>query len=423
MTHFKRQLIAAAATGLMILNIAAPAFATGVSGGSTDLTISGNGSDSENKIYVDTTSTNSIAQTNNATVTNSISSNSSTGGNTAMDNTGGDVKVLTGDAKSLTTVANMLNSNQASVNCCDTGTGSVKISGNGADSYNKVDLDQINTNSIKQDNNALVTNTVDANAQTGGNTAKDNTGGSVTIGTGDATVGVDVSTKANANFANVGGNGSGTGTGLVDAIISGNGADSTNKIYLDVTKDNTIVQENNATVINTVDANAKTGWNWAKDNTGGDVLILTGDAKSLVGVDNEVNFNWANVDCGCLTDINAKVAGNGTDSYNKIKADLSNDLVVDQGLEKGGNFALLVNGVDSNTKTGWNFAKDNTGPVVGDPTWVLTGDGKSVVDVVNTGNSNVYGGEAPADWPNFMGHGLTITVDLDQLAGLLHITI
>ncbi len=397
MTQFKRQIVASVVAGLLTLTSGPSVFAA------TTLEISGNGSSSDNDVKVARSSETTVVQSNSANVTNNVSSNSSTGGNKANYNTNGDVMIRTGDASSDVTVKNTLNSNTAKVDCCDQGDITAKISGNGSDSDNNIDLGSGRYHAgdkteiqVFQDNNANVNNYVDSHAKTGDNDANRNTNGDVTVRTGDATATADVSTTANANVAQIGGHGSEGNT--VSALITGNGSKSDNSVDLDLDHATSIVQDNLAHVKNNVDAKAKTGYNDANDNTSGEVAILTGDAEAGATVDNMVNFNAADIDCGCLLDATAKVSGNGYDSENTIKAKLGEDRSVFQGGKEGdGNKAYLDNGVDTEAQTGKNDAKFSTGDTE-DP-FIWTGDASSWNQVENTGNSNVYG-DMPAWWPD-----------------------
>src|SRR3990170_2623868 len=65
-------------------------------------------------------------------------------------------------------------------------------------------------------------------------------------------------------------------------VISGNGAGSDNWITTSQTSTTVVAQNNVANVTNDVDANAKTGYNDAYKNTGGDVTIKTGNASADV---------------------------------------------------------------------------------------------------------------------------------------------
>ena len=304
MTNLKRRIISAAAAGVMALNVVTPALAT-------EIVIDGNGANSDNYVTVNNTNTTSVTQNNTANVTNTVKTDADTGDNKANYNTGGNVGIQTGDAEVKANVSNTLNSNQAQVNCCAAAGTDVKISGNGAKSDNTVKLGNTNLNSVTQNNNAKVTNDVDADAETGDN---------------------------DANF-----------------------------------------------------------------NTGGDVVIMTGDAKAKVDVDNSVNFNAADIDCGCEFDVLAKIAGNGAEAdnhhhgwfkkwwdkdQNVITLDLVNTQLVGQT-----NGANLNNDVDvDDAETGDNEASSNTGAVdhASDPA-IVTGDAYAETNVSNSGNMNVLG--------------------------------
>ena len=411
MNKLYKQFVSVLATGSLLLSVVAPVSAT-------TLEISGNGSSSDNDITFDVDQTTSVTQTNDADVYNNIDAEAKTGGNDANDNTGGDVSIETGDATTEVKAATTVNSNSASVDCCATQDVDVLISGNGSDSDNTVDLD-INQDSksgtyVKQTNTADVTNEVDADAKTGWNDAEDNTGGDVSIETGDAETSVTLSTTANANWAQVGDGGQGSAVSLK---ILGNGTHSDNDIDLDLDSLISVIQSNDADVYNDVDANAKTGGNDANDNTGGDVSIETGDAETTVEVDNMVNFNWADVDCGCLFDVLGKIAGNGSDSDNTITADLYPELFVDQdntALGSGG----LNNDIDADAKTGHNDAEDNTGSVEGGDPSIETGDAESTVEVSKPGNRNLFGEDVPSDWPEFE-FNFNLTLSWSQLMALL----
>jgi hypothetical protein len=405
MTDFKKRLTAALSAGSLFFSLAAPAMAE------TTITISGNGASSTNTANVQYTGDTTVVQTNNAAVTNNISASTNTGGNDANQNTSGDVLIKTGDATTDVSVENILNSNHAVVDCCNVGDTDLEISKNGAYTDNDIKLKDDSDISLYQTNNAAVTNNVDADAKTGKNNANQNTGGNVAISTGDATSLVDVSTAANANYAVVGGD---QASGSLSARILGNGYASDNLIDLQLDDDIALVQTNSASIYNNIDADAKTGKNNANQNTGGDMLIATGDATVDVEVDNMVNFNWANLDCGCVQDLLAKIGENGANTDNDIKVKLDNDQTAHQTNSSG-----LNNNVDGNAKTGKNDLNQNTGDTDGDPT-IWTGDASSFVEVNNSGHVNSYGGdmpELPWDW-DFDFH-FSLDLDFSDLLALL----
>ncbi|OGH39320.1 MAG: hypothetical protein A3B44_02455 [Candidatus Levybacteria bacterium RIFCSPLOWO2_01_FULL_38_21] len=406
MNNTKRKIAGAIATGALLLNAFAPlAFAD------TTIQISGNGVGSNNYANVTQTSNTSVTQNNTASVNNNVNANADTGDNKANFNTGGNTTINTGNANVTANVSNTLNSNAAEVECCATGNTDVLIEGNGVGSNNTVNLTQNSTTTVKQNNNANVNNNVNANADTGDNSAKWNTGGDVTINTGNATVNASVSTIANSNWAKISpAAGSGSSTDVTLKIL-GNGAGSNNFIGAKLAKTTSVNQSNSANVNNNVNANADTGDNKAKFNTGGDVIIDTGNAKVNVDVDNMVNFNWADVDCGCAYGLLAKIDGNGVGGPgddpkgdpNTITATLVSMQTVGQG-----NGASLYNNANGNADTGYNKAKWNTGGVDGGDPSVVTGNAEDNVDVSNSGNVNALGSVPPLTWPDMPPIGMEI---------------
>lgn len=396
MTNFKKQIFSVVAAGSLLVSVASPVLAD------TTIQISGNGAGSDNYTTVNQTNTNTVTQNNTANVTNNVTSNADTGNNNAGFNTGGDVQIGTGKATTVANVTNTLNSNAAQIAGCNCeGDTDVKISGNGAKSDNTVTLKDTNTNGITQNNNATVTNNVENKANSGGNDANSNTGGDVMINTGAATAVSNVTTVANANSAVIGG-GVGAGHNSASFVITGNGAGSDNWIDADLSNTNTVNQGNTATVNNDVESKAKTGYNDAGFNTGGDVMIGTGAAWSEANVDNMVNFNSANLDCGCVTDVLAKIDGNGAtpqghghhgyDFWNKNDNTILLDLVNANNVGQGNN-SYLNNDVEATAKTGGNDADLNTGAVeYGSDPAINTGAATDVTNVSNSGNVNTVGG-------------------------------
>lgn len=389
MTNITRKFGTAVATVALLAN----SFA-GIAAAGTTIEITGNGAGADSAVQVQQVSNTSVTQNNTANVTNNVDSNASTGGNDANYNTGGDVHIDTGKASSDATVSNVLNSNSAEVDCCASGDTEVTISGNGAKSDNAVDLTQATNTIIDQDNQANVTNNVDSSAKTGKNDANGNTGGDVTIYTGDAYADSSVSTVANVNSARVkGGHGSNPSASF---LITGNGYGSDNYILAALASNTIVDQDNNANITNNVDADAKTGKNDANYNTGGDVMIDTGNADADVIVDNSVNFNFADLDCGCLWDVTAKIAGNGADGYSHHRHGKSEpdnyiglNLATAQAAAQD-NQAYLTNNADADAKTGYNEAELNTGEPESDPS-INTGDAYTDSNVSNSGNVNTVG--------------------------------
>jgi hypothetical protein len=118
------------------------------------------------------------------------------------------------------------------------------------------------------------------------------------------------------------------------------------------------------------------------------------------------NFNAAHLEgCGCISDLEVKIAGNGADSENKAKVNLSSVALVDQdntyncGGHSHGGFLELFGGSNGHSgncadvkvgaDTGNNDVNSNT-TSNGDPS-VETGDANADVVVDNMANENIVG--------------------------------
>lgn len=400
------------ATAVSSVAIVASSFVTPLL--ATTVEISGNGADSSNVAAVSQSNSTTVTQTNDANISNNINVGANTGGNDAKKNTGGDVSINTGDASATVGVSNTANSNSADVSgCCPAGV-DVKISGNGADSKNGVSVDTSNDVTVDQDNTAKIKNNVDVDQTTGNNDANKNTGGDVAITTGDADATVTVDNNVNANWAAVtAGN---NGGGALSVEISGNGADSENAALVSLATVKDINQNNYANIKNDVEVGANTGGNDAKKNTGGEVIIDTGDADATVDVSNTANFNAASLEgCGCIDDLLVKIAGNGAESENGATVELLSAALVDQdntydcggrrskpeifelfGRSRGGHSSSCAD-VNVDQTTGNNDVKESTN-YAGDPS-VTTGDASADVTVDNTANQNVVGNVGDIDFP------------------------
>jgi hypothetical protein len=386
MTNLKIRIATAIATGTVLVGAVAPAFAA------TDITISGNGRDSDSTAAVSTTNTTTVAQTNVANINNNTTVNSNTGNNKANDNIGGDVTVKSGSATSGVTVQNNANTNVANVADCGCNNGgSVEVSGNGRGSSNTVGLTQVNATGVAQTNVANVNNNTVVNSNTGHNKANDNLGGQsgdgdVEVTSGPVNTSVNVGTAVNSNVAQIGGGSTSMGDG-VSAKILGNGRDSDNDIALSLVNSASVAQTNTANVNNNTVVNSDTGFNRANDNLGGDVTVESGKAKSDINVDTAANFNAAALAaCGCDMTVTAKIADNLRDSDNSISASLSNAQAAFQTSVLNGN-----NNTVDNSETGHNKANDNGGAVnLSDP-HVQSGPADATVTVGTSGNTNTVG--------------------------------
>lgn len=329
--------------GDIVLDFAAGCI-SGCTPGASSITNTGNGSGSTNTGTLDTTSTDTTFQTNDATVSNGMVLKANSGDNSADKNTGGNSTITTGDANVDANLLTFANNNiagdviygvvniygnlkgdiilpeSALANCCVT-SGTLANTGNGSGSTNTTNVTLSDTNSAFQTNTATIDNTLLLNVDSGNNETSKNTGGNSSITTGDTSIDANVLNVANTNLDGatwwlvlvnqagqwighiLGADGdaayagsAGTDftvsdTGAITVTNKGNGADSTNTAGLTQTNTDTTVQTNTAHVANTVDLTANTGGNSASKNTGGDSTIQTGDAKVIANIVNFVNNN------------------------------------------------------------------------------------------------------------------------------------
>ena len=418
----KKVLASSLTTFAMVLNSVAPVMAA------TSITISGNGSDTNNDVTLTRSQSTTVTQYNDTTIDNDVDVDQDTGGNDADDNTGGDVEINTGDADSDITVDNQAGRNVYENACCVADDISLEISGNGTDSDNTIDLKHSNIVDVEQINETDIDNDIDVDQDSGDNGADDNTGGDISIMTGDLDSGIEVTNEAGVNLARAGLPGV---VGDVSVLIAGNGSDTNNDVTLRVREGLLVTQYNDTTMDNDVDVDQDSGDNDADDNTWGTVEIDTGDANSDVMIDNHVNFNAISTDCECLLgDLEVKVAGNGTDSDNTVNADFDSVTEYTQanaceenhewgewgwgewGWDRSN--GCIENDADIDQDTGDNGSDDGTGNVHGDPV-ITTGDIDSNVELGTSGNENVIG-DAGFDWE---GSHVVFSFSPDALRQLL----
>lgn len=151
----------------------------------------------------------------------------------------------------------------------------LEITDNGASSSNSIVVTNSGTCTVSQKANTNVEAMVGASSNTGGNTANRNTGGAVSITTGDA--------DATATITVTGGENTATNPCCCTLSnepptteISGNGDSSTNNVVLTETKSKTVRQRARTRVSALVGARARTGRNSVRGNTGTGTTISTG---------------------------------------------------------------------------------------------------------------------------------------------------
>ena len=289
----------------------------GTCGSDVDILISGNNTDTDNKVDLDINQESTgvaLFQNNHANIDNDVDAYSSTGKNEVDEVAGGDVEIDTGEASTTVALSTWANANSAVLGG-DSGTGlvSLRILNNNSDSDNDIYLNLDRSVYLAQDNYAHVDNDVDAEAKTGKNEIEETVGGLVSIETGDADVEVMVDNMVNFNWANVDCDGC---LWDVTAKIAENNTDTDNYIKANLVDDLAVFQDNcgiplqealpfgldflfgfnyhKCGVDNDVDAYAATGWNEADEAAGdyeGDPSIDTGDAATTVEVGNSGNAN------------------------------------------------------------------------------------------------------------------------------------
>lgn len=169
----------------------------------------------------------------------------------------------------------------------------VTVEGNGNNSDNNVVVNNTSKLNLNQTNNLVVTFAVNSTANTGGNKANGNTGGDVSIDTGNANSTVNLSVTGGNNVANLGGCLCDNETTNVTVLDNGNG--TTNDVKVKNKKKVTANQTGNTVVVAAVDSKAKTGKNKAKNNTNGTVNVTTGNSTSNVTGNVSAGHNTLNV--------------------------------------------------------------------------------------------------------------------------------
>lgn len=151
-----------------------------------EVKVAGNGSDSQNTVGINQNGSTTITINNNATVNNSVNGSANTGNNNANNNTGGDVSITTGNIKASDNIDNSeINVYRVGASVGGGSNISASIIGNGTGSNNSIALNTNNSSSVNINNNADIDNNSKWDLNTGNNNANGNSGGSVSIVTGD----------------------------------------------------------------------------------------------------------------------------------------------------------------------------------------------------------------------------------------------
>lgn len=247
------------------------------------------------------------------------------------------------------------------------------ITDNGTGSSNSVSVNTQNNTTSSQTNNADVTNQTSVNANTGGNSTDSNSGNS-SISTGNVDVANSTSNDVNHNQSQQS-NCACDSAG--QAVISGNGSDSTNSVGYNSTVTSNVYSTNNAHITNITNGTADTGNNHA-DNNLGNVSITTGNIKVKETNKTVANSNNIHLFTGGNGEFSIKIAGNGAGSVNTFTLNQTNENTVNVS-----NNSDILNLNLWNLITGNNTANDNQGNVS-----IKTGDIDLTVDIQNVLNTN-----------------------------------
>ena len=448
---------------------ATPQIASGVQG--ISIVNDKNGTNSDNSGSVLLQDDKETIQINDANLDNKLVVNSTTGQNSASKNVGNS-SIETGDASTTGTIFNSVNTNVDGiiisefnvaddhvgdyildfVNNCISGCGGIGVqnSGNGSDSENTGEVDLTLDNYTFQQNDASIENELVLTANSGNNTAANNTGGDSEIKTGDANASGSVLNFANNNFAgdviyavvNIFGDLTGDliiseeslkslGFGDVNLQNTKNGTDSVNIADVDTTILDEFTQVNDADIVNNLNLGATTGGNSASNNTDGDSYISTGNANVDAQVINIANANHIGGDWwivlvneagnwfGKILGVDGAVVGNNFAASSGTGFEVASDGTINITNQDNGsgstntgdvatsstnttyqeNNAQIANNITINANTGGNSTSRNTG---GDNS-IETGDANVMLNLVNFVNNNFAGGNVFLSVVNVFG--------------------
>ncbi|PIT97793.1 MAG: hypothetical protein COT71_04195 [Candidatus Andersenbacteria bacterium CG10_big_fil_rev_8_21_14_0_10_54_11] len=369
------------------------------------------GADSTNTIDVDLVQREKTAVANNADIDTKVTADAITGQNEASKNTGGSA-IATGDA--LVTASNISVANTTVeggnwglviVNALNRWLGFLvgdngevralsqeetikqieaqnQATGSGSENTIAVSDEQVRETTVTND--ARILNTVTAQAITGQNEASLNTGQGH-IQTGNANVAATAVNIANttvkdgslfiavvnifgdwlgdllyggqslaAASAGSAGTGNGGGTVQVDATNAATGANSTNTVDVEVTRERETQIDNTAAVSTLLTAKVDTGGNKTNKNTLG-ADITTGNGTLALHAGTAANLTGVALDPALGLTVTGANDTTGFDSHNMIRAVLNDTRILDIN-----NLALVSTIFGGGANTGNNEANQNT---------------------------------------------------------------
>lgn len=163
--------------------------------------------------------------------------------------------------------------------------------------------------------------------------------------------------------------------------VSGNGAFSSNDVDVNNSCSTEALQANRAYIENAIRNHASTGRNNASFNTGGSVVIHTGDATSTTDVSNAAGYNALSGLNGCgFGSTGVRVSNNG--AFSDTNVDVRNRT---REQFRQYNETAFLNSVYNSMLTGNNSANFNTGSDI----VIYTGNAESDTSLTNQAGSNV----------------------------------
>ncbi|MBU4017216.1 hypothetical protein KKF69_07130 [Patescibacteria group bacterium] len=258
------------------------------------ISITGNGEGSSSEVNISNNTETNIQQTNTAEINNNVDTTADTGNNTTDNNTGGNNDITTGDVSQTIDISNETNTSIVDQNCCVTPTpaSTITISGNGTDSNNSTSLTSIYQTTVVINQNAKIMNSITETANTGNNSADNNTG-KVSIHTGDIVSAKNINNNSiNSSRVSISNNSNND----TQVKISNNGGGSINNITFDKNNTTIISINNSSNITNNITSDLNTGNNHADGNTG-DVIIRTGDIISAIEIQNRTNLDDITIAC------------------------------------------------------------------------------------------------------------------------------
>jgi len=388
------------------------------------------GAASDNTTQTNVNSQTNITNTNTAKTNNNSYLQADTGHNNANYNTGSGI-ITTEKAKGQSGVLNVINLNSTNVQSQVPSPDNAGNSNTGADSNNTSITNINNQTVVKNINDSNTVNVINADVNSGQNSSEHNTGHGIILN-GDADLGLNLVTIANANITgsnkfyadwqnvfdnytgdlNIQNDASAVGsTPLTNLIVNAKnqntGAGSTNTAIVNVNDQTTVTNQNTGNIDNQINANVISGQSKANYNTGTG-SVTSGKVNASV---NAVNFLNTNVTSSnlwmktfnvygdfkgnillpqmpapnlVLSDTSATTSANtttGAGSTNDASTTVNNSTTI-----SNQNQAVISNDVNMKTNTGGNQTSFNNGSGA-----IKFGQADAQTNEVNVANMNVTG--------------------------------